>query len=155
MNKSMYPELSRLINNIQRSNLMENKELVCKAVQEYYKLLNQNGAIKNTIIEQGKETQKGRVIIPKEPEPVAPVVEAPVEKVPVIEHKEEIPVETIEELPAQVEAIAETKPKRKPLIKMTKNELVAAIGNKADLRGDEANKELRNILKGVDESFRK
>lgn len=42
----MYPELARLINNIQRSNLMEDKDLVCRSVQEYYKILNQVGSIK-------------------------------------------------------------------------------------------------------------
>jgi len=41
-----YPDITELINDIQRSDLKDNKALVCKAVQEYYKHLNSISAIR-------------------------------------------------------------------------------------------------------------
>ena len=39
-------DLTKVINNIQRSNIKADKELICKAVQEYNKTLNAAGAVK-------------------------------------------------------------------------------------------------------------
>ena len=60
---SDYPLLSQVINNVQRSNIKSNKELVCKAVQEYYKVLAETGVVKE---EKAPEAVK-KVVVPEEP----------------------------------------------------------------------------------------
>lgn len=57
----MYPDSTKLIYSIQRSNIQhEDRAFVVKAVQEYYKTLNQSNAIKpaKKVIKVKKENKE-------------------------------------------------------------------------------------------------
>jgi len=50
--------LARILSNINKSNLKADKDLVCTAVQNFYKTLNESGAVKAKPVEPKKEVKK-------------------------------------------------------------------------------------------------
>ena len=125
----MYPELNKVINEVQKSNTKADKGLVCRALQSYYKILQQAGAVT-------EESADDSLL--KE---IARLKERIGELELTLEDNAVEFSETIDEPEEQEDD------KKKPLSQMNRNELVIECGELGiELIGEETKVDMKNMI---------